>query len=250
MYDTLRGHTFLHSGISREAIVLDLGANHGLFSIEMRDKYGGKYFLVEANPNLAAELSALKTFPVLPYAVASMKGTVPFNISKNDTGSSMCTLLTDSVWGSVLDHEVSVPAETLETIVAEFKLAHIDLLKMDIEGAEIDVLTSLSREVLDHIGQITVEFHCAPDLGLTPEADVERVITFMKHAGFICMDFSEGSRRDVLLINRKHHDMHVLRRIMWWLRTSRPRWLTSLWRRLPAGIRRRLYKRIEDTSNS
>ena len=38
-------------------------------------------------------------------------------------------------------------------------MKNIDLLKVDVEGAEIDILMSIDKMFMDKISQISVEFH-------------------------------------------------------------------------------------------
>ena len=40
----------------------------------------------------------------------------------------------------------------------ENKIQNIDLLKIDVEGAEIDILMSIDKMLMDKISQISVEF--------------------------------------------------------------------------------------------
>jgi hypothetical protein len=60
--------------------------------------------------------------------------------------------------GAREDAHADPPVRTLTSIMAELGHTHIDILKMDIEGAEWDVLTDASRP-LPSIGQLLVEVH-------------------------------------------------------------------------------------------
>jgi FkbM family methyltransferase len=53
---------------------------------------------------------------------------------------------------------VEVQVRTLSTVMRELGHDHIDLLKMDIEGAEYDVIENLTRERVE-VRQLLVEFH-------------------------------------------------------------------------------------------
>lgn len=54
--------------------------------------------------------------------------------------------------------EKKIPAISIRDILAVFDLANIDVLKMDIEGSEIEVLNS-SDEWIDHVGTLIIELH-------------------------------------------------------------------------------------------
>lgn len=52
---------------------------------------------------------------------------------------------------------ILMPTITLDQVVTHFKMEQIDLLKMDIEGAEYEVLYNFKQ--LDKVKQITMEWH-------------------------------------------------------------------------------------------
>ncbi len=56
------------------------------------------------------------------------------------------------------DNPIQVPMKCLPTIMRELGHDHIDLLKMDVDGAEYEVIDGLESNPL-RIGQIALEFH-------------------------------------------------------------------------------------------
>jgi len=48
---------------------------------------------------------------------------------------------------------------TIKKIIEENDIDYIDILKIDIEGTEYQILENIQEEVLNKVGQITVEFH-------------------------------------------------------------------------------------------
>jgi hypothetical protein len=74
-----------------------------------------------------------------------------------------------------------------------------DLLKIDIEGAEMQIFEGDDLDIFKHIKQISVEFHAF----IYPEQRrrVKKIISQMKRNGFYCIDFS-ATWKDVLFINR------------------------------------------------
>ena len=57
------------------------------------------------------------------------------------------------------DNTLEVPATTLEQIITKNKLDKIGLLKMDIEGAEFEILKSLESNTWNQIQYLAVEYH-------------------------------------------------------------------------------------------
>jgi hypothetical protein len=103
----------------------------------------------------------------------------------------------------VLDRSITVEGRSLGRIIATLPAGVIDLVKMDIEGAEIAVLDSLADEHLARIAQLTVEFHGDPEFGFSLSGPVERTLRQLSQRGFIVIDPSRPRRRNVLLVNRK-----------------------------------------------
>lgn len=88
------------------------------------------------------------------YGIAAFDGNVPFNPPENP----------DHVSYTILDRPstktraISVPVKRLSTIMQELGHVHIDIIKMDIEGAEYDVIKDICKSDI-RPEQILVEFH-------------------------------------------------------------------------------------------
>lgn len=236
-FTRIRGHTLYFPPLGTGSVVLDLGANRGEFSRQMRLQFGGRHYLVEANPTLAESLQAEGLFSVTSCAVAARSGMISFNIAVNDEGSSILPLPEASVCGCVCSQTVEIPARTLESLVATTGEERIDVLKMDIEGAEVQVLEQISEGLLRNIGQVTVEFHSDPQFGFDLRAGVETVIDLLRERGFLYFDFSGGPRSDVLFINRRFHGITNRQATWWQLRYFPPPWLRAAYRCTPKPIR-------------
>jgi FkbM family methyltransferase len=202
-FSTIRSHTFLHSRLREHPVVLDLGANRGEFSAEMHARFGGSYYLVEPNPQLTARYRDSTNFTVVECAVVERDGPVTFHVARNDEGSSVLPLPERSEYDVVLDRSITVEGRSLGRIISTLPPGVIDLVKMDIEGAEIGVLDTLADEHLARIAQLTVEFHGDPEFGFDLGGPVERTLRRLSKRGFVVIDPSRPRRRDVLLVNRR-----------------------------------------------
>jgi FkbM family methyltransferase len=93
-------------------------------------------------------------FVMHEYGIAAFDGNVSFNPPENP----------DHVSYTLLDRPltkakaISVPVKRLSTIMKELGHDHIDLLKMDVEGAEYDVIDDISESII-RPQQFVVEFH-------------------------------------------------------------------------------------------
>jgi FkbM family methyltransferase len=233
----VRGHHILAATLGSGSAVLDLGSNKGDFSQEMNERFGCRPWLVEANPVLYEYLASAASFPVKHCAVTDRSGSVTFNIAKNDEGSSILGLPEASVYGCELASSVVVPALELREVYEFFGIQSLDLLKVDIEGAEVEVLAACPESILRRTAQITVEFHCDPSFGFGNRDRVLAVMARLRSMGFTQYTFSEDFT-DVLFVNHSALGTGLLSRGLLRLRTTRPAWLEGLWSLMPSALRR------------
>jgi FkbM family methyltransferase len=215
IFAAIRGHSLYIPPLGSNSVIVDLGANRAGFALQMSGQFGGRYYLVEGNPDLQAGLRAQTPFRVLPYAVAPRDGPIRFNLAKNDEGSSILALPETSVYDCTLDRTLEVPGKRLESILAEVDEPHIDVLKVDIEGAEVEMLTSADAACLRAIGQITVEFHGDAVFGFGLHREVDHAISRMERLGFVALNFSRPLRTDVLFVSRELHGLSRARSLWW-----------------------------------
>lgn len=111
-----------------------------------------------------------------PVGIHGYDGTTDFFLPKNP----------DYVSGSVKKHtgveeKITVPVKKFSTIAKELQHAKVDLLKMDIEGAEYDVIDNILASGVV-ITQILIEFHHRFDgIGISKTKELLRK---MKLAGY------------------------------------------------------------------
>jgi FkbM family methyltransferase len=118
-----------------DMIVMDLGANCGLFSLYAADSCK-KLIAVEPTPSTFSVLKEMVEghdhITPLQLAVGPHNEMISFYINENSTTNSM------------LDRngkETQVQCMTLETLLHMQKLDHVDFIKCDIEGSEMQALT-------------------------------------------------------------------------------------------------------------
>ena len=194
---TIRGHSFYTGLVNRESIVVDLGAHKGEFSSEMSNSFGCKCYLVEALPALYSKIVEGPLVQKYNFAMAGRDEPAELFISKNLEGS---TITGSPATGS--DGAVTVDGVTLGTLMARAGIDTIDLLKMDIEGAEIRLLEAARDGILSNITQMTVEFHDFVP-GVVSTHQVTEIKKRLQGLGFYVIKFSRSLNTDVLFINRK-----------------------------------------------
>lgn len=173
--------------------MLDLGGNRGEFARQVRLRWGVRCLSIEANPSLCAAWSGGNE--VINAAISGRPGIVDFYLSENSESSS---LFSRSTGGSISC--VQVPAMTLDQAMEASRSRNAALVKLDIEGAEIEALMGASEATLRGFQQISVEFHdfVLPEIGT---GDVERVRQRLHALDFRSISFSRRNT-DVLFINK------------------------------------------------
>ena len=150
-----REHSFFGSLLPQSAIVADFGAHRGEFFAALKSEYSiSRALLVEANPALAESLK--KTFAketrVLHAALVggNNQGPVTFTRSTQPESSSIFR-----EWAAAygIADQVDVPAVELASVIRELG-GRVDLVKFDIEGAEVDVLKEARASDLNELRSV------------------------------------------------------------------------------------------------
>jgi FkbM family methyltransferase len=197
-----REHSFFGELLEQPAAVADFGAHRGEFFAALKSEYSiSRALLIEADPTLAESLKETfgKESDVLHGAVvgANSKGAVMFTRSTNPESSSIF-----KEWSAAygIADQVDVPAINLSNVIQELG-GRADLVKVDVEGAEIGMLQNASVSDLASCGQLTVEFHDRrPPL---IRRDVDDVCRRMRAEGYLILKPNWPNVDDVLFVNLK-----------------------------------------------
>lgn len=145
--------------------VIDAGANRGSFIDAFLQLHRPeRIVLVEANAGLAEKLRAKyggdSRFSIVSAALSDQKGEAAFEINRSEESSSLLPVNPrNSEWFArdlSVAQTVQVPTITLAGLLEEQGLDSVDLLKLDLQGAERLVLTG-GEAVLQRINVIYTE---------------------------------------------------------------------------------------------
>jgi FkbM family methyltransferase len=145
--------------ISAGDVVVDMGAHIGAFAVRAAQiAHLGQVYAYEASiKNFAlltenCQLNGLENLYIENSAVSDHRGQMPLYTPANN--SILSSLLQDTS-GFV----EMVQAITFADIIAEHALTQIDFLKVDVEGAEFDILLACSAETFAKIRRMVIEYH-------------------------------------------------------------------------------------------
>ena len=154
---------FFHDLITPNATVIDVGCSYEAeFSVAMIERYGAKAVAVDPTLKHRPALARLadkypRRFQHVPLAISAHNTTMTFYESTtNESGS----ILPDHV-NAIRDEVTSYEVRTLTPIglLDHLGLDSADILKLDIEGAEYELLQSIRADELAPFRQIFIEFH-------------------------------------------------------------------------------------------
>ena len=190
-------HSICPDLLTADSVVLDLGANYGAFANATASRCRCDVYAVEASPRVFAKMPAGDFVKKFNFAICGRSGAVTLNISSNHEVTSLKRL---DNWDYI--DTIKVEGLSLDEFLKTESIPQIDLLKIDIEGAEIEVFNSCSDAFLRSIDQITVEFH--EWVGGSSKTEVKDVVSRLQALGFFVFKLSRVNFSDVLFVHRRH----------------------------------------------
>lgn len=147
--------------IKKGDVVIEAGANLGSETILLSKLVGeGKVYGFEPNPYTFERLSInvtindLKNVKVYDIAIGEKNGDISFNIyPKGFCNPGMSSKYMETP----LTTKITVQQKTLDTFVQEQGITKLDFLKMDIQGAEMDLLNGASATISKYKPTIFLE---------------------------------------------------------------------------------------------
>lgn len=168
--------TYSFQSTRQDPLIVDCGANIGLTILFYKSIYPDATIIAyEADPNIFATLkrnisrNAIAGVTLINAAVGSSDGRVFFTPDGADSGRVVRP-------GDDVARQIEVESVRLKS---QLDRQFVDMLKIDIEGAETDVLTDCA-EALVRVGSLCMEFHSFPN---TPQR-LGSLLSLLEVAGF------------------------------------------------------------------
>ena len=164
--------------IDENDVVVDVGAHIGLFALYASQFCNnGKIFCFEPikkNYNLLLDNISLNNIKnIFPYNIAVTKKTSITKIFLNEDESGHSMYIKNKNF-------VEINSKSLSDIFVENNIKECDFLKLDCEGAEYEIIESLSSDFLAKIKKMVIEYHMADN---NPEL-LEKLIAKLKQFSF------------------------------------------------------------------
>lgn len=163
--------------------IVDLGANIGLASIYLHEQYpNAKIYAVEADCDnfkmLESNTRDIANVERLNAAISCQDGTAAL-LNPNEQKHGLRFAVETNGTGGVC-------ALSMQSLISKFELGTIDILKIDIEGSEVELFETNHRW-LNQVNNILIETHDT----VVPSA-TSRVLDVAKGFGFTVKPAGEG----------------------------------------------------------
>ncbi|HYV28176.1 MAG TPA: FkbM family methyltransferase [Candidatus Eisenbacteria bacterium] len=168
----LEGETFekgmrekIFADVKPGMVVLDIGGNIGYYTVQLSPLVGptGKVVVFEPNPTMIrelqrnVELNRLSNVIVQPVALSDQAGEAEFHCPPSgwEGHGSLRPNMTFQTIG-----KITVPTRRLDDVLEELKITSVDLIKIDVEGAEWGIFKG-SPHLLSAARKPMIYFECA-----------------------------------------------------------------------------------------
>jgi FkbM family methyltransferase len=168
-------------GLTADSVVYSFGVGEDAsFDLDLIDRFGLQLFAFDPTPRSiewVARQQLPGTFHFSPYGIAGHDGRVTF-YPPRDASHVSHTIVADQ---GAAEKSIVVSVHRLETIAQMHGHDTIDVLKLDVEGAEYDVIDDLPNARV-RVRQLLVEFHHQLD-GIGA-ARTKRAVQTLNEIGF------------------------------------------------------------------
>ena len=197
--ETIMEHKLVTSYLNENSLIIDCGACLGEFSYPLYQRFRCKFILFEPDlRNYRKIINRYKNFKIYNKAIDTEIGKNTLYLGNYNTATSMYAShrglgnLTQEVETTTLDYELK-----------DIKL--VDILKIDIEGKEIEVIPQMNYSTLKKIKQILIEYHQQSKIDDYTEEKVSKVRKYLIDCGFDEISYykeKENSGYDGCYINK------------------------------------------------
>ena len=162
--------------------VIDIGANVGVFTVSLGSvlRLSGLIWAFEPLPSNVVrlreniQLNGLKNVEIYPIALGNHDGDVTFHLSSDPLFHSMVGVAPKRDTGRT----ITVTVDCLDNIWKKAGRPQVSLIKIDVEGAELEVLEGAEELLKKNLPLLMLEANTKQHL--------EKLATWLKVRGYAC----------------------------------------------------------------
>jgi len=176
------------SGLSKGAVFFDVGAHIGYDSLKGARLVGesGSVVAFEPNPNtlalLRANIEASRAGNVIVEPIACTEAETTLTLFDSTPGGNSGSSSLSQANAGARARPYTVRGRPIDDVVAELGLTHVDVLKADVEGAELLVLRGAAQTLRRFHPVLVLEE--VPRQLRNMNASVEELDAFVKASGY------------------------------------------------------------------
>lgn len=179
--------------------VLDCGANVGVFVRKSLRRGAAKIIAIEPAPenleclrrNYRQEIEQGRVV-VYPKGVWDKDDTLTFNVDPHNSAADSVVIQRPG------SHTIQVPLTTIDKLVDELRLARVDFIKMDIEGAEPNALRGARNTLQRFRPRMSLSVYHEPDHPVTIPRVIREAVPEYKAECGPCAEAAYFIRPDIM----------------------------------------------------
>ncbi len=197
--------SYIDDRLSDASVVYSLGVGDSVdFDLDLIERFGLTVYAFDPTPYSMEWIKQRKLperFVFQPWAASGQDGHLRLYRRVNRRGKSAEVMWTADKSAGDPDDFIDTPAYTIQSIMKLLSHRKVDLLKMDVEGAEYGILEALCDA--EHLPeQLLVEFHHRfPGIGKQRTADS---IAMLRQSGYKIFGISETGREVGFVLQPLH----------------------------------------------
>jgi FkbM family methyltransferase len=180
---------FIHNlPVQENGIALDIGANHGIYTKILADKFSTVYAF-EPHPNNVSKIKTNVTnenVNIEQKVVGTSDEITTLFVCKSNSGGHtiMKGLAEHSKWGHSTTNKIEVESVTLDTFCEDKK---IDFIKCDIEGGEYEIFYHGEKTLTRDYPTIILETHQVSNIK-SDQVKRDKLFAYFKDLSFSILD--------------------------------------------------------------
>lgn len=202
---------YLDLDVTKEYRIIDAGGHIGLATIYFKQQFPFSQIKVfEPEPTAFSllqqniEVNRFQNIEAYNYAIWSVDGEITLHRDPSLKDQWLSTTsVTQGAWNKSQQTEaIKVPAIRLSPFLAE----HVDILKMDIEGAETEVIKEC-QQVIKNVDYLFIEFHA------NRLHRPEELVTLLLNSGFELSVFDDDGDVPINQMTRRKPTLYLIEAI-------------------------------------
>ena len=200
--------TFCPDGINKDSIIYSFGVGEDIsFDLQLIENFQLHVHAFDPSPDSLEWVSGqniTEKFHLYPFGLADTDGEISF-CEPAEPGYKSLRMIDHLKQHDNKGKSINLPVHKLITIIGDLGHEIIDILKMDIEGAEYNVIEDIINCPVK-ISQILIEFHHRFDKFIIN--DTRRAIARLNSAGYMIFNVS-ASGEEYSFIKTSGHESTI-----------------------------------------